>query len=315
MEEISKLECFSSVKDIVSALNHVKDLKKYKQREHLTCILFRLSLLKEYEGLLENENIVVALNDIFNKFIERVKNKNFYFGTDGEIINIIDPLEIYNVGFINSKTMIEALERLNSVGFDKLFSKEKNCIGKKLRITSLFNFELSAKKYNEENNLDVHVSEKNVKYEMYKDMEDFVYQINLINDLNKSEHRKLLFQIIMRLTNVVEYYNYMTVDFYRLIETELSKLRLRVKNSDYYKILCNPANKNNIENKVIKEILIDSRDISSSLNYIVGILLGSNSFEYEMLKAEDIISINASSIDYFKHKNNKYRILKQETGE
>jgi hypothetical protein len=313
VSELEKIGCFRTVDEVKSAFSRIKDLKKFRQRQELTFVLYKLSLLKEYDGLLENKNIKTALDDLYKKFIDVLKNKEFYFNEDGTVRNITSPLEIYNAGFIKTGSMSEAIERLHAVGYSKLYEREYNCIDRKLYITSIYSFEMSAKKYNEENNLSVEKETHSNEDSMYKDMKDFVYQINLINDLNKPEHRNLLYHIILKLTNITNYTGYMCVSFYRLIDNELEGLKARVKDSEYLRILANPKNKNNLENTILKEILLDSRDILSSLTYIKGILLSGEPLD-EQLSISDIVKLNESSEDYFKHSNNKYRTLRLRTG-
>ena len=315
MGEITSIECFKNVDDIKSAFSKVKDLKRYKQRIDLAFILYRLSLLKEYDGLIENNNIMVSLNDIYNNFINNLKNKDFYFSESGSITNITFPLEIHNVGFITSDNIKDAIDRLHSVGYIKMFETEFNCKEKKLYIASLYQLEQSAIKYIKDNNIQINDDESINKYEMFRDMDDFVYQINLIKDLDKLEHRKLLFQIIMRLLNSIHYSNYLDQQFYRLINIEITNMKDRVKNSEYIKIFKNTRNKNDLEFSVLKELLVDSTDINRSLNYILCVMLSTKNFVQDNISITDIIKINESSVNYFNNKANKYRTMMLRTGE
>lgn len=314
--EIMKVDCFRSINDVKKSLHRINDLRKIKYRLELSDIIYKLVLLKEHTGLLDDEDVKLALNHVFKEFIINLKNINFYNDGQGNIVNISTNLEIYNAGFVKQEDMISAIDWLyNLIGYKKIYEREKNCESSFLSLNELYFFIASAKKYNQEH--DLHASKKvEDELEKYTSIDQIIGDLNLITDLNKSSHRQLLLQIIARIIPFFEHEKYISRDVFRAISIEFSKLNSRTESSTYRDILKNNKNKKNIESLVLKEVLDEKNDPIETMKYVRCLLTTiDDSIEVKPLSVEDIINLNESAIDYFNKKINKYRILKRTTGE
>lgn len=316
MKEKIQIESFKSIDEIKKSLSRIKDLKKLKQRLELNDILYKLVLLKEHGSLLEDESIAVALNHVFEEFIKNLKSKKFYDDGQGNIVNITADLEIFNVGFIKSENLTSALDWLYyQIGYKNLYEREKNCEYKRMCLGELYAFEVSARRYNVENDLVVD-EKQDIELKKYTNLEQLINEINLITDLNKNSHRKLLVRIIAKVCSLFDYKEYLSTDVFRAISLEFSKLNIRTKNSAYREILKNKEVKKTIENSILKEIFDDKNDVCSTLKYIRCLLLPEElDNNLEPLTIVDIVNLNESASDYFMKKINKYRSLKITTGE